>query len=170
MKKLFLYYWLFTCLTLVASALLFYLGIFGFIWNNDSTFISYIIIGLYTYSSVWVGWKCWSLSRLENSLSKEDIIKQCNKSERLESWGWYISSQLISLGLLGTALGLLFSFASFGGADVSNPAEMKKLIQQIGGGISTALITTIVGILCSLLLRFQYFLLGNEIKSIRNKL
>ncbi len=109
--------------------------------------------------SIWVGVKCYGLDHTQYS---------CNRAERLCEWGWFVSAQLIALGLLGTVIGLMFSFSGFENIDVSNPLQMKMLIQQIAGGISTALITTITGIICALLLRIEYFILENEVRFIRN--
>jgi len=157
--KIFLYWFLLISLISVSSLVLYRLGIYGAIWEGDSTHISYIIMLLFYFMSIWCGFKCWAIDHTEYS---------CNRAERLCEWGWFVSAQVISLGLLGTVIGLMLSFSGFENMDVSNPLEMKMLIQQIAGGISTALITTITGIICSLLLRLEYFMLENEVRFIRN--
>ncbi len=165
--KIFLFWFLLISLISVASLVLYKLGVYGAIWEGDPTRISYIILTLFYFTSIWCGVKCWELSKI-NDPQLVTIEYICNRAERLCFWGQFISAQLVTLGLLGTIIGLMLSFSGFENIDVSNPIEMKRLIQQIAGGISTALITTICGIITALLLKLQYFILENEVRFIRN--
>ena len=58
------------------------------------------------------------------------------------------------LGFIGTVLGLSFAMASFGGADLSDPAVLKSSVTSITSGLAVAFNTTLLGLLLSMVLMF----------------
>jgi biopolymer transport protein ExbB/TolQ len=60
-----------------------------------------------------------------------------------------------SLGLLGTVIGLILTTGAFKGIDVANYESIKHALVAIASGIGTALITTMVGLICALCLQIQ---------------
>ena len=76
--------------------------------------------------------------------------------------GWFIVGALIKLGLLGTVIGFVLMLRSVSGLDSLDIADIKQLMQQMTQGMGIAMNTTLVGLVCSLLLGLQYLLLDRS--------
>jgi len=83
-------------------------------------------------------------------------------------WPIFISENLITIGLLGTLIGLMISIGSLFGLDLSNATDAAKGIQQMSTGVSVAMITTLVGIFCTLLLKIQLLLWDKTMMAVEN--
>jgi biopolymer transport protein ExbB/TolQ len=57
--------------------------------------------------------------------------------------------------------------SGFSSIDVSNMRTVEEMIKGLGSGMSTALYTTLVGLVCSALLKVQYFNLSQAIDTVR---
>lgn len=69
--------------------------------------------------------------------------------------GW-IQENMTGLGLLGTILGLFVIFYQlFQNLDVTNATAMKEIMSQISTGVAIAALTTIAGIVCTMMLNFK---------------
>ena len=97
-KKVMLKWWLLVVLTLSGCVVVNYFEGFEFLWANDFTKISFVIMGLFVFGSAMVGYKVFSYTRDEEL------------GFRYES-EWLISEHLMSLGLLGTSFGGLLQLA-----------------------------------------------------------
>jgi hypothetical protein len=73
--------------------------------------------------------------------------------------GWFLVDVLIKLGLLGTIVGFIFMLAPVSKNTTFDISTMQKVLQQMSGGMATALFTTLAGLLGSLLLGLQYHFL-----------
>lgn len=73
--------------------------------------------------------------------------------------GWFLVDVLIKLGLLGTIVGFIFMLAPITKTTTFDISTMQKILQQMSGGMATALFTTLAGLLGSLLLGLQYHFL-----------
>ena len=70
--------------------------------------------------------------------------------------GWFISEACLALGMIGTVSGFIIVLNSaFGSIDVSNIATLQKALSSMATGMSTALWTTLTGLVCSLSLKIQ---------------
>lgn len=136
-------WWLIFCLSIVAG---YVAHIFGWTWeiyNKDSTKISVLIIGLYVISSLFVG-------KLSYDNSKNNLI-----SEKLDA-AWFLSESMLTLGMIGTVAGFILMLGdSFANIDASNPDTLKAALSAMALGMSTALYTTLVGLICSQTLKIQ---------------
>lgn len=70
----------------------------------------------------------------------------------------FIGDQFTTLGLLGTAIG--FCLLMHGTLDAT--IDVATIIAQLKVGTSTALYTTLVGIICSILVGLQTFMIENR--------
>ena len=76
---------------------------------------------------------------------------------------YFFSEVCLGLGMIGTIVGLLVVFShGFHDLDLENIDTAKNLIKNIGLGASTALISTLVGLTTSLLVKAQLRLIENE--------
>jgi len=69
---------------------------------------------------------------------------------------WFISEAILSLGMIGTVAGFILMLGdSFGSIDTSNPETLKDALSSMALGMSTALYTTLVGLILSQALKIQ---------------
>lgn len=80
--------------------------------------------------------------------------------EERESADWiiFISENTITLGLMGTIIGLMIAVGSLFGLNLTEQADAAKGIQQMSSGVAVAMITTLTGVLTSFLLKIQLML------------
>ena len=73
---------------------------------------------------------------------------------------WFASDAVLSLGMVGTLFGFLVVLGqSFGDIDTSSVASMTTAISKLASGMSTALVTSLVGLIASLWLKLQLVIL-----------
>ncbi|MCG7932434.1 MAG: MotA/TolQ/ExbB proton channel family protein [Candidatus Thiodiazotropha weberae] len=73
--------------------------------------------------------------------------------------GWFVSGLLIKLGLLGTVIGFVLMLAPVAELESFDLADIQGLLQRMTGGMGVALNTTLLGLVCSILLGLQYLML-----------
>lgn len=81
--------------------------------------------------------------------------KICGEHE----YGWFVSSLLVKLGLLGTVVGFVLMLVSLSSIQVLEFSSLQEMISNMAVGMGVALVTTLVGLTSSILLSFQYLLL-----------
>ncbi len=91
------------------------------------------------------------LSRLD------DVLVE--KATGTHETGWFFAGLLIKLGLLGTVVGFILMLASVSGSLSFDPSEIHTLFSEMTRGMRVALNTTLVGLLGTMLLGFQYLML-----------
>lgn len=147
MENPFLRWWVAFSIMTVAMITTLVAGIGEFIHKSDSTFISWGILGVAFFASLHLGYKLKSYTRAK--LLNEDVQQDFKVTE-------YFIETCTSLGLLGTIIGLIMMVVgAFADLDVTNQESVKESMLAMSEGIGTALVTTLVGLVCALLLRFQ---------------
>lgn len=112
------------------------------LWQEDQTKISFVILMLWTVTTVFIG--IWHTKKF-----KTEIIE-------LSKIGWYLSETSLALGMLGTLVGFLLMLGTaFASIDVSNTATLQSALTNMALGMSTALYTTLVGLTISIFLKSQ---------------
>ena len=115
------------------------------LWQADQTKLSFVILLVWFISSISVSYK---------------IFKPYNINEELL---WFTSESMITLGLIGTVSGfLLMLYSAFEGIDVNDINSLTESLNQMATGMSTALTTTLVGLISSLHLKVQLMLLESH--------
>jgi MotA/TolQ/ExbB proton channel family len=74
-------------------------------------------------------------------------------------FGAFASDTLMKLGLLGTVIGFIIMLAPIAGLDASDRALMKSSMGLMSDGMAVAMYTTLGGLVGSILLKFQYYML-----------
>ena len=69
--------------------------------------------------------------------------------------------------MIGTVIGFIMMLSGFATVDISNAKTIQDLVKALGVGMSTALYTTLVGLVCSICLKIQYFNLNQAIDKVR---
>ena len=69
---------------------------------------------------------------------------------------WFVADGVLSLGMVGTLAGfLMVLYSTFQGLDVGDTDSMKKAIETLATGMGTALLTSLVGLVASITMKFQ---------------
>ena len=154
-------WWLIFTLITIGSVGLYTSGILQQIVDVDFTKISFLIFGLFYMFSIKNGIDTYKANK-----DKTNVDELCKKNEA----GWFISDQLLNLGMVGTVVGLIYVLIScFSGIDVSNVATMKRALTLMSSGMGTALYTTASGLICSILLKVQLFNLSQYLDRLSDK-
>ena len=69
--------------------------------------------------------------------------------------------------MVGTVIGFIMMLSGFANLDISEIDTVQTLIKELGTGMSTALYTTLAGLICSLLLKIQYFNLNQAVDRVQ---
>ena len=159
MKPL-LRWWLFISLTIILTFAFYYFGLFAEVWDKDRTKLSFLIMVLFFFTSIHCGKETIKVSKaLEGNVS-ENEIKNIDWRGNQEI-GWFISDLVLTIGMIGTVSGfLLMLTGAFAGVDLNDEVAMKNVLEKMSKGMSTALYTTLFGLICGGLLKIQYFSLG----------
>ena len=118
------------------------------LWDADVSKISFLILTLYVGVSGFIG---LITSRAERAYAHHkkfiDIyIPTC----------WHAASEMTVLGLIGTVIGFILLLGpTFQGLNLGDSAASQMMIAKMAIGMSTALTTTLVGLVCAILTRLQ---------------
>ena len=156
--NIFLEWWWFFCSLILVFFVLGTINLYEIVWNADQTKISYGILALFGAVSVFCGREAWKLSKLKrDNLDAEPSLK--TKYET----GWFASEICLTLGLIGTVSGfILMLVGAFADLNISDPDSVQQSLQNMSLGMSTALYTTLVGLLASVILKVQFFRLESH--------
>ena len=172
MKPL-LRWWLFISLTIILTFAFYYFGLFSEVWDKDRTKLSFLIMIMFFFTSIHCGKETIKVSKaLEKNIPKNKIKSTDWRGN--QEIGWFISDLVLTIGMIGTVSGfLLMLTGAFAGVDLNDEVAMKNVLEQMSKGMSTALYTTLFGLICGGLLKIQYFSLGRAtdilIGSVDNK-
>ena len=73
--------------------------------------------------------------------------------------GSFASDSLMKLGLLGTIIGFIIMLAPIAGLDAADKVAMKSSMGMMSDGMAVAMYTTLAGLVGSILVRIQYYML-----------
>lgn len=76
--------------------------------------------------------------------------------------GWFAADIMIKMGLLGTIVGFIFMLASVSNITDFDITTMQKILSHMSAGMSTALYTTMAGLVCSICAAIQYQMLDHN--------
>jgi len=74
-------------------------------------------------------------------------------------FGSFASDTLMKLGLLGTIVGFIIMLAPIAGLDAADKVAMKSSMGMMSDGMAVAMYTTLAGLVGSILVRIQYYML-----------
>jgi len=94
--------------------------------------------------------------RLEHSQLTEILSEQARGQHEM---GWFVTGLLLKLGLLGTVIGFVMMLSSVSGMESLDFSDVQQVLSNMTVGMGVALSTTLIGLMSSMLLGFQYLLL-----------
>jgi hypothetical protein len=137
-------------LTVVAIFAHFF-GFYHSIYENDKSWISFTVLVIFALASVWVGYQTKQLS-----LKGSQFL-------------WMVSDMCLTLGMIGTIVGFLMMLMGGFSIQSGDVAGIQALLVRFSTGLGTALYTTLVGLVCSMLLKLQLFNLGHALGQIKDE-
>ena len=141
--SMFLRWWLLFCTSFAAMFAAYSFGFVDALLAKDITRLSFAILGVFFISSAYVGW-------LTYKRSKGLVVKVG------VNIGWFITELLLALGMIGTVIGFILMLGgSFENLNISDTGSVKTALTDMAIGMSTALYTTLVGMVCSQILKVQ---------------
>jgi len=136
-------WWLIFCLIVLGIGTCFYFDVHKSLYESDITRLSYLILIIFGCTSIWIGTKTYKVGIQQDYNQKSDV-------------GWFISESCLALGMVGTVTGFLIMLGTaFANVDVTNAATLQQALSDMATGMSTALWTTLVGLVCSLIIKVQ---------------
>ena len=84
------------------------------------------------------------------------------------SLGYLAIDVLLKLGLTGTVIGFILMLLPIGEIQDFDPKVLQQLLSTMSGGMAVALYTTLTGLVTSMLLKFQYFILDSSLSHTLN--
>jgi hypothetical protein len=144
MNKRFLVWWLIVVMQIIGLGTAIYYGAIPFLFENDSTKLSFVIIAMWGTATASIGYRS---------------LKDRNDFET----PWFIGEACMTVGMVGTVIGFMLMLgSSFAEIDPSNVESMKRVITDMASGMSTALLTTLCGLIASLFVKVQVIIQEQE--------
>ena len=136
-------WWLIFCLTLLGFGTLYHFNMHSQLYYADVTKLSFLIIIIFVFTSVWIGRKTYDLESTSVIDDKIDV-------------GWFIAESCLALGMVGTVTGFLYMLGTaFENIDITDATTLQDALASMAKGMSTALYTTLTGLIASLIIKVQ---------------
>jgi len=129
---------------ILSGAVTWYFSFVNFLYANDFTKLSFVIIAILFFTTLIIGYKYY----------------KNNHDFEIE---WFTSEVVISLGMIGTVVGFIFMlYAAFSELTVDDSVKLQQSMMLMAKGMGTALLTTLVGLISSVLIKCQLIIAKNE--------
>ena len=175
-------------LILFSFYLLYQLDLISLIVQSDRSKISIIILSIYVLASIHWFYIAITLDKEIASVSEPTeatligryLLQVNTSSERINltlvedelsnkhSLGYLAIDVLLKLGLTGTVIGFILMLLPIGEIQDFDPKVLQQLLSTMSGGMAVALYTTLTGLVTSMLLKFQYFILDSSLSHTLN--
>lgn len=133
----FLKWWFVLVVQAIGIGVFAYMDGIQYMLDNDKTYLSLVIMGVWLIVSGAVGYYTW---------------KRIEKPEFL----WFAGESCMTVGMIGTVVGFILMLStSLNNLDPSDVESMRVAISNMAVGMSTALLTTLAGLTATLMLRVQ---------------
>ena len=180
-------------LVIFSAYLIIDLGILSLIIDSDRSKISLIILSIYVlacshwfYISINLDKEIASLDDKDKKTLIRSFIDNAKQSEspsqkinldlledelsNKHALGYLAVDILLKLGLTGTVIGFILMLLPIGEIRDFDPQVLQQLLATMSGGMAVALYTTLTGLITSMLLKFQYFVLDSDLSHTINYL
>jgi len=76
--------------------------------------------------------------------------------------GWFLSSLILKMGLLGTIVGFVFMLGAIDAIKTLTAADLPQMLGKMGAGMAISLYTTLVGLIANMALGLQNLMLDRS--------
>ncbi len=155
-SSILLRWWFLFCTQIALGTVAYHFSFFHHLYREDTTRIGFIILGILILTSLWLGKKVYSLKN--NQATPKEAINSFSS-------GWFIAESCLVLGLIGTVTGFILMLGTaFTELDVTNIQSVQNALIKMSLGMSTALYTTLVGLISSLIIKIQLVTIERQIE------
>ena len=142
--KDFLYWWLIVCVIATGSYLTHIMGWLVPLYTNDLTYITFLITAIAALTTLSLGYKF-----------KVPAAVNVNVE-------WFVSDVVLTLGMLGTIIGFMIMLqGTFSSIEFNDTDSIRLALSSMSQGLFTALNTTLIGLVSSIVLKVQLTVYGN---------
>ena len=110
------------------------------------------------------------LLNTDKNSEKNNLLLIEDELSNKHSLGYLAVDVLLKLGLTGTVIGFILMLLPIGEIKDFDPEILQKLLSTMSGGMAVALYTTLTGLVTSMILKFQYFVLDSSLSQTINHL
>ena len=136
--------WTITVLTWVGAYAAYHFGFVNYLLETDTTYLTFGIFVVFQVANAYLLLKSWQ--------TKNGKYFESDRYGPL----WFTSDALLSLGMVGTLIGFITVLSTaFGSIDAADPEQLKMVLAVLATGMGTALTTTLLGLITSLILKTQ---------------
>jgi hypothetical protein len=137
--KSFLKWWVIISITAVGLAFFTIYDGISYVNDSDATKLSFIIFALFIYGTIQTG------------------VNTYRKTNRI-NLSRFLVGVMTKIGMVGTVIGFMMMLSTcLVNINFQNVQSLQSVIGQMTSGMSTALVTTATGLICSLILHLQIF-------------
>ena len=142
--KDFLYWWLIVCVVGASSYITHTMGWLVPLYTNDITYITFLITVVTILTTVSLGYK-FKMS------DANSVDVEC-----------FVSDVVLTLGMLGTIIGFMIMLqGTFSSIEFNDVHSIRLALSSMSQGLFTALNTTLLGLVSSIILKVQLILYEN---------
>ena len=142
--KDFLYWWLIVCVIGTGSYITHSMGWLVPLYTNDLTYITFLITAIAALTTLSLGYKF-----------KVPAAVNVNVE-------WFVSDVVLTLGMLGTIIGFMIMLqGTFSSIEFNDTNSIRLALSSMSQGLFTALNTTLIGLVSSIVLKVQLTVYGN---------
>ena len=132
------------CSSILLVFLSYYFGILHELYQTDFTKLSWVIIAIFFIMSTTLGYK----------LHKKNLA--------ITDFEWFVAESMLSIGMVGTVIGFIYMLTTiFTGLDVQQIATVQQALSDMATGMGTALWTTLIGLIFSIIYKTQLVLVDD---------
>ena len=152
--KLFLKWWLLISLTILGLGIATYFNFVEFVYTNDLTKLTIVIFSLFNATTIVIGYKVWN-QNVRRKKEGKDIYQFEGE--------WFMSECVVQLGMIGTVIGFIYMLYSvFTNLNINDTLAVQQSLSMMAQGMGTALLTTLVGLMSSVLIKSQLVMVEND--------
>jgi len=141
--KDFLCWWLIVCATAVGLYITHSMGWLVSLYTNDLTYITFVITVITVLTTLSLGYKFKVLDAVSVNVE------------------WFVSDVVLTLGMLGTVIGFMIMLqGTFSSIEFNDAHSIRLALSSMSQGLFTALNTTLIGLVSSIILKVQLTVYG----------
>ena len=142
--KHFLYWWLIVCAVGTLSYITHSMGWLVPVYTNDLTYITFLITVVTIFTTLSLGYKF--------KVPDSDTVDV----------EWFVSDVVLTLGMLGTIIGFMIMLqGTFSSIEFNDANSIRLALSSMSQGLFTALNTTLIGLVSSIILKVQLVVYEN---------
>jgi len=154
-NSILLRWWFLLCTQVALGTVAYHFSFFHHLYREDTTRIGFFILGILVLTTFWIGKRVYSLKK--NWTGAQEAIECLSP-------GWFVAESCLVLGLIGTVTGFILMLGTaFTELDVTNITSVQNALIKMSLGMSTALYTTLAGLISSLVIKIQLVTIEKQI-------